>query len=192
MQSAGKYILKCPACAETYAPHVEAFTCRKCDAPTVVAMNLDNVADFVTATEYSMWRYFDLLPLEDKSWIVSQGEGWTPLPQAPRLAEYLGIESLLLKNETMNPTGSFKDRQISLSISKAQEAGAKTLAVVSSGNVAAAAASYAARAGMKCNIFVNKRMVYIAKYRINGGYQIGFRPPVLFEGIALLYVTSSA
>ncbi len=153
MESPGKYILKCPACAETYAPRGNAFTCKKCDAPTVVAMDLNRVVDFVASNEYSMWRYFDLLPLEDKKWIVSQGEGWTPLSGAPRLAEQFGIDSLLVKNETTNPTGSFKDRQISLSVSKALEAGATTLAVVSSGNVAAAAASYAARAGMTCNIF---------------------------------------
>lgn len=177
MNNIDKYILKCPVCAEAHVPHVNAFTCEKCDAPTVVAMNLDKAVDFVTANEYSMWRYFHLLPLEDKKWIVSQGEGWTPLAEAPRLAENLGIESLLVKNETTNPTGSFKDRQISLSISKAQEAGATTLAVVSSGNVAAAAASYAARTGMKCNIFapsnapeeklVQARMYGASFFRVN-------------------------
>ena len=91
-----------------------------------------------------MWRYFDLLPLEERQWIVSQDEGWTPLARSPRLAGNLGVAELLLKNETVNPTGAFKDRQVSLGISKAREAGAETVAVVSSGNVAASAASYAA------------------------------------------------
>ena len=100
-----------------------------------------------------MWRYFDLLPLEEEEWIVSQDEGWTPLARSPRMAGSLGVGELLLKNETVNPTGAFKDRQVSLGISKAKEAGAETLAVVSSGNVAASAASYAALAGMKCLVF---------------------------------------
>jgi threonine synthase len=100
-----------------------------------------------------MWKYFDFLPLEDPKWITSQGEGQTPLVDAPRLAARLGMKKLLLKNETVNPTGSFKDRQISLGISKAREAGAQTIAVVSSGNVAASAASYSAAAGIICNIF---------------------------------------
>jgi threonine synthase len=100
-----------------------------------------------------MWRYFDLLPLPDRASIVSQGEGRTPLVVSRRLAERLGVGTLLLKNETVNPTGSFKDRQVSLGISKGMESGVRTLAVVSSGNVAAAAASYAAIAGLDCRIF---------------------------------------
>jgi threonine synthase len=91
--------------------------------------------------------------LHDRASIVSQGEGQTPLIDSPRLADRLGLGRLLLKNETVNPTGSFKDRQISFSISKAKECGARTLAVISSGNVAAAAASYSAIAGLKCVVF---------------------------------------
>ena len=71
-----------------------------------------------------MWRYFELLPLSDRASIVSQGEGQTPLMVSPRLADHLGVGSLSLKNETVNPTGSFKDRQVSLGISKARESGA--------------------------------------------------------------------
>lgn len=117
-----------------------------------------------------MWRYFDLLPLEEEEWIVSQGEGWTPLARSPRLAGRLGVGELLLKNETVNPTGAFKDRQISLGISKAQEVGAETVAVVSSGNVAASAASYAALAGMKCLVFTpaNAPETRLLQARIHG------------------------
>lgn len=100
-----------------------------------------------------MWKYFDLLPLADPQWITSQGEGGTPLLECAALGRALGAGRLFLKNETVNPTGSFKDRQISLSISKARELGASRIAVVSSGNVAASAASYAAIAGIRCNIF---------------------------------------
>jgi threonine synthase len=116
-------------------------------------MNLARAAPFDPAGESSMWRYFDLLPVCDRACVVSQGEGGTPLIESPGLADRLGVGSLLLKNETLNPTGSFKDRQVSLGISKARESEAETLAVVSSGNVAAAAASYAALAGLECIVF---------------------------------------
>jgi threonine synthase len=169
MSDPNKYLLRCPTCSATYPPREDAFTCERCDAPTVVVMNLDRISTLATADETSMWRYFDLLPLEERRWIVSQGEGSTPLIEVPRLAKSLGIESLLLKNETINPTGSFKDRQISLSISKARESGASTLAVASSGNVAAAAASYAALAGIGCNIFApadapEEKLVQVGMY----------------------------
>ena len=153
MNDAGKYSLKCPVCSKAYPPESDTFTCEECNAPTVVAMNTACAAPFEPSDEPSMWRYFDLLPLSDRASIVSQGEGRTPLIDSPRLADRLGVGRLLLKNETVNPTGSFKDRQISVGISKARESGAHTLAVVSSGNVAAAAASYSAIAGMKCKIF---------------------------------------
>lgn len=107
----------------------------------------------VEAPVSSMWKYFDLLPLDDPKGIISQGEGRTPLVSSRRLAERIGAKTVLLKNETVNPTGSFKDRQISLSMSRARESGATTIAVVSSGNVAASSASYSAATGIACNIF---------------------------------------
>jgi len=146
-----KYSLTCPVCNKVYAGTSNVFSCPDCDAPTVVAMNLES--DIAPGDEHSLWRWFDLLPLLDRECIVSQGEGLTPLVDAPRLGEELGVARLLLKNETVNPTGAFKDRQVSVGISKAQEDGAHTIAVVSSGNVAAAAASYAAVAGMTCYVF---------------------------------------
>lgn len=148
-----KYSLDCPVCSTAYPPGDNVLTCEKCQAPTIVAMNLAGHKDFSPSSELSMWKYFDLLPIEDRKWIISQSEGRTPLIEAPELAKRIGIARLLIKNETVNPTGSFKDRQISFGISKAKENGARTLAVVSSGNVAAASASYAALAKMKCNIF---------------------------------------
>jgi len=153
MNDTDKYSLVCPVCSKPYPAVSNEFTCKGCDAPTVVAMNTARAAPFEASGEPSMWRYFDLLPLGERASIVSQGEGETPLMVSPRLAEQLGVGSLLLKNETVNPTGSFKDRQVSLGISKARESGARTLAVISSGNVAAAAASYSAIAGLRCNIF---------------------------------------
>ncbi len=176
MNEVVKYTLDCPVCSESYASESDVFTCAKCNAPTVVAMNTARAAAG-PSDEDSIWRYFDLLPLADRKSIISQGEGRTPLAESPKLAERLGIGKLSLKNETVNPTASFKDRQISVGISKARESCAHTLAVVSSGNVAASSASYAALAGMKCNIFapynapeeklVQARMYGASFFRVN-------------------------
>ncbi|GAB4335932.1 MAG: threonine synthase [Candidatus Abyssubacteria bacterium] len=170
-----KYSLKCPVCSTVYPAKDSVFRCEKCSAPTVVSINLDRPLN--PSNVSSMWRYLDLLPIEDSASVLSQGEGGTPLRESPALAKHLGVSRVLLKNETVNPTGSFKDRQISLGISKAREAGAHTIAVVSSGNVAASAASYSAVAGMRCNIFapanapeeklVQARAYGAAFYRVN-------------------------
>jgi threonine synthase len=93
-------------------------------------------------------RYRDRLPVDDDTPVVSLGEGSTPLLSAPRLSERLGIE-LYLKWEGANPTGSFKDRGMTLAISKALEAGVSTIICASTGNTAASAAAYAARGGLR-------------------------------------------
>ena len=102
-----------------------------------------------------MWSYAECLPIGRRDCIVSLDEGATPLIEAPRLAANHGFGSVLIKNEMANPTGSFKDRQISVGISHAREIGANTVAVVSSGNVACATAAYAARAGMKAILLMH-------------------------------------
>src|SRR2546423_15187452 len=90
-------------------------------------------------------RYRDRLPVTDRTPIVSLGEGSTPLLPAPRLSERLGLE-ILLKWEGANPTGSFKDRGMTVAIAKALEEGARAVVCASTGNTAASAAAYAARA----------------------------------------------
>ena len=94
MEDARKYSLKCPGCSTTYPPKGEHFICGRCGAPTVVAVNLAADIEFPSPNEHSMWRYFDLLPLEHRQFIVSQREGWTPLITPLRLAESLGIDAL--------------------------------------------------------------------------------------------------
>jgi len=101
-----------------------------------------------------MWRFFPLLPVLNRSSIVSLGEGGTPRLPAARLGAALGLERLTVKDETRNPTGSFKDRMLAVGISRARELGKTTVAVQSSGNVAAAAAAYAAKAGLQAKVFV--------------------------------------
>lgn len=103
----------------------------------------------------TLWHYLPLLPVHTRKAVVTLGEGGTPLVHAPRLAERFGFAELSFKNEMANPTGSFKDRQVSVGISHAMEMGADTVAAVSSGNVASATAAYAARAGIRAVLFMH-------------------------------------
>src|SRR6266511_728759 len=101
-----------------------------------------------------MWRYRDLLPVEDSVNVVTLGEGLTPLVKADRLGAELGLRNLYLKNDSMNPTNSFKDRVTSVAISWARAQGFETIGCASTGNLANAVAAYAARAGLDCYVFV--------------------------------------
>jgi threonine synthase len=104
----------------------------------------------------SIWGWFDFFPVADRSSIVSLGEGNTPLIHAARLGEKLGIANLYLKNDTVLPTGSLKDRSNSVGLSVARELGFKTAAVMSTGNAAASVAAYSAAAGIKSVVMVPK------------------------------------
>ena len=104
--------------------------------------------------ESNMWRYCEIMPVEFKENIISLGEGWTPLVQANRLGELKGFSNLYLKNESINPTGSFKDRGMSVAISKAREFHLKNIAIPTAGNAGGSAAAYAAKAGQEAFIFM--------------------------------------
>lgn len=103
-----------------------------------------------------MWRYREVMPVENDANIVSLGEGWTPVLHAERLGTDLGIARLLIKDESLNPTQSFKARGMSAAVSMAKELGVTKLAAPSAGNAGGALAAYAARAGLEAHIFVPK------------------------------------
>jgi threonine synthase len=98
----------------------------------------------------SLWRYSDSLPVERPDHCVTLGEGWTPLNEAPRTAQALGCKSVLVKDEGRNPTGSFKDRSASVTVSQMRERNVRGLVLSSTGNAGAAFSIYAARAGIGC------------------------------------------
>jgi threonine synthase len=102
----------------------------------------------------SMWRWHELMPVEDFSCVVSLGEGDTPLLPASRLGAALGFRDLWIKDEGNNPTGSFKARGLSAAVSKAKELGATAIALPTAGNAGGAAAAYAAKAGLSCHVFM--------------------------------------
>lgn len=104
----------------------------------------------------TMWRYAEVLPVEDEKFQVSLGEGFTPLLQAATLGRKIGVPNLYVKDEGLNPTGSFKARGMSAAISKAVELGASAIAIPSAGNAGGATAAYAARAGLPAYIFMPK------------------------------------
>ncbi len=101
-----------------------------------------------------LWKYFELMPLRNRQNIVTLGEGGTPLLKSSRLASEMGLKNLSLKLETVNPSGSFKDRPICVGVSRALEDKAETVSAASSGNAAAAMSTFAARAGLRAVVFV--------------------------------------
>ncbi len=108
----------------------------------------------VSSRRSDLWRYEEVLPVRNREAQVSLGEGWTPLTEAPRTAARLGVRRLLIKNEGINPTGSFKDRGLCLAVSRALELGARELALPSAGNAGSAAAAYGAAAGLPVHVVV--------------------------------------
>lgn len=108
-------------------------------------------------------RYRAFLPVTDRTPLISLSEGNTPLIDAPRLAQRLGVRRLLLKFEGMNPTGSFKDRGMVMAIAKALEAGSQAVVCASTGNTSAAAAAYAARTGLRCIVVVPSGKIALGK-----------------------------
>ncbi|MDA8027099.1 MAG: threonine synthase [Actinomycetota bacterium] len=149
--------LVCKECGKSYeakALHV----CEFCFGPLEVKYDYDAIAskvshESIAAGPNNMWRYRELLPVESTDY-VSLGAGFTPLVRAERLANYLGLDELWIKNDTLNPTGSFKDRVVSVALSKARELGLKIAACASTGNLANSVAAHAAWANMESYVFV--------------------------------------
>ena len=150
--------LHCPKCAYQAASRTE-FQCPQCRSILEVEVDIGHLtrADFQAmrqSRDRSIWRWFDFFPVEDRSCIVSLGEGSTPLINARGLGERVELANLYLKNDTVLPTGSLKDRSNSVGISKAKELGFTTTTVMSTGNAAASVAAYSAAAGMKSVVMV--------------------------------------
>ena len=101
-----------------------------------------------------MWRYREVLPVQQDQYVLSLGEGWTPLMRPSRLAQLVGCPDLWIKDEGLNPTGSFKARGLSAAVSRAYELGASELAIPSAGNAAGAMSAYAACAGIPAHVYM--------------------------------------
>jgi threonine synthase len=150
--------LRCPKCGHEPASKA-VFQCSNCCTLLEVHIAIDhlNHSDFARmrqSRDQSIWRWFDFFPVESRSSIVSLGEGSTPLIHAKRFGERIGVPNLYLKNDTVLPTGSLKDRSNSVGISVAKELGFTTATVISTGNAAASVAAYAAAAGINSIVMV--------------------------------------
>jgi len=149
--------LRCRECGRTY-PAEALHVCDFCFGPLEVAYDYEQIAARVTreriaAGPRTIWRYRDLLPVDDPA-PVDLGAGCTPLVRADRLAAELGLGELWIKDDTANPTGSFKDRVVSVALTKARQLGFKVAACASTGNLANSVAAHAARAGMASVVLI--------------------------------------
>ena len=153
--------LECMACGKRHDAGQLHNVCTQCGKPLYARYDLSAASRTLTKNALrergaDMWRYREVMPVENDANIVSLGEGWTPVLHAERLGTDLGIARLLIKDESLNPTQSFKARGMSAAVSMAKELGVTKLAAPSAGNAGGALAAYAARAGLEAHIFVPK------------------------------------
>ncbi|PWT94369.1 MAG: threonine synthase [Blastocatellia bacterium] len=151
--------LECALCGLRHEARVLLNLCRECGKPLLVRYDLEQAQRSLTKQSLvgrraDLWRYLEVLPVDKEEDIVSLGEGWTPLLHTRRLGDRLGLKELFIKDESQNPTQSFKARGMAAAVSMAKQLGAKKLAVPSAGNAAGALAAYAAQAGLECFIFM--------------------------------------
>lgn len=151
--------LECSRCASHWTPSQLQTLCRQCRSPLLVRYDLDRIKRQVTKTSLldrptDMWRYLEVLPAVRDEEIVTLGEGFTPLLPLPRLGADYGLPHLYVKDESLNPTGSFKARGLSAAVTMARLLGAKKLAIPSAGNAGGALAAYGTRAGLEVYIFM--------------------------------------
>ncbi len=157
MSALRRFILKCRECGREYEPRL-VYVCEECFGPLEVhypelgRLNLSK--SVIESRRKDLWRYLELLPIEDPRNIVSLGAGYTTLHKAERLGRKLGLRNLYLKEDITNPTHSFKDRPASVAVSRCLELGLKAVGCASTGNLAAATAAHAAKAGLPSFVFI--------------------------------------
>jgi len=153
--------LECSGCGKQYSHHEVHTFCPDCQSPLLARYDLKKARlkvdrDEVTRRKKGMWRWRELLPVLDPENEIFLGEGDTPLLSLPRLEKELGLSNLYVKDESSNPTGTFKARGLGAAISKAKELGVEKVIIPTAGNAGGAMAAYAARAGIKAHIFMPK------------------------------------
>ncbi len=161
------YYLVCIECGAEYSPNKVIYRCQRCGNLLSVeykseVMNPKIINNWI-GRSLSVWRYIELLPISDRNKIVSLGEGGTSLNKCSRLGSELGLRKIYVKNEGENPTGSFKDRGMTVGVTKALELGIKRVACASTGNTSASLAAYAARAGLECIVLIPSGKVAFGK-----------------------------
>ncbi|HEY1484558.1 MAG TPA: threonine synthase [Micromonosporaceae bacterium] len=148
--------LSCPRCGLEYSASEPANLCT-CGSPLLARYDLAAVGRAVAPGDFAgraadLWRYREVLPIDDPAGVVTLGEGWTPMLPATAYGERIGVPGLLVKDEGLIPTGSFKARGAAVGISRARELGVRHVAMPTNGNAGAAWATYAARAGLRATV----------------------------------------
>ena len=163
----GNHYLACINCGMRYCPEEILYTCRRCgDLLSVEYQESQIPSDLgeIWRNRYlSVWRYRELLPVREGTEIVTLGEGGTNLNRCLKLSEMFGLEEIYVKNEGENPTGSFKDRGMTVGVTKALELGMRRVACASTGNTSASLAAYAAKAGLECLVLIPSGKVAFGK-----------------------------
>ena len=149
----------CPECGGNFEPHVPQTICEKCSSPLLCRYDLERAREEVDREMLAqrgrgLWRWAELLPVGNSSHRYSLGEGDTPMLETPNLAERLGLDMLYLKDESSNPSGSFKARGMAVAVSRAIELGLSEFVLPTAGNAGGALAVYAVRAGATAHIFM--------------------------------------
>ena len=162
--------LECPRCGATEDAGRLANLC-PCGSPLLARYDLDAVRRAVTPAALrsrpaDLWRYRELLPVADPAHVTTLGEGWTPLFPAPRYGAHIGLPRLLVKDEGLIPTGSFKARGAAVGVSRARELGVRHIAMPTNGNAGAAWATYAARAGLRATIAMPRAAPVITRWEV--------------------------
>ncbi|MDO5829103.1 MAG: threonine synthase [Methanocorpusculum sp.] len=158
------YKLVCVHCGAEYSPDAVVYNCEKCGHLLAVKYDLDDITvshEELQKRPISVWRYKEFLPVKIEP--VSLQEGGTPLYHLKRLGEELGLKNLYAKHEGMNPSGSFKDRGMTLGVSMAKQLGKNIVACASTGNTSASMAVYAAKAGMPAVVLLPAGHVALGK-----------------------------
>jgi len=150
---------QCINCGSKYVIDEIVYFCKKCGDLLEVKYDSGELDRAVKKSEWriaplAVWRYREFMPIKDSSKIVSLNEGGTGLHLCQRLGKHLGIKQLYVKNEGENPTGSFKDRGMTVGVTKAVELGVKSVICASTGNTSASLAAYAAKAGLQCSVLI--------------------------------------
>ena len=171
--------LKCSECGNLFDPGIVQTYCHDCQAPFLAEYDLEKASRDLDRDEFrvrprGMWRWHELLPVQNEKNRISLGEGDTPLMTLPRLGEEMGLRHLYVKDESLNPTGSFKARGLSAAVSKAKELGIKKIIIPTAGNAGGAMAAYAARSGLQACIYMPKDtpLANIEESRIAGAQVI--------------------
>jgi threonine synthase len=153
--------ISCSVCGKLYSLDEVNTYCPDCQAPLLTNYDVEALRKKVDRDEFharprGMWRWHEMLPVRDEKNVITLGEGDAPLLKLDNLGKQKGLANLYVKDESLNPTGSFKARGLAVAISRAKELGVEKVIIPTAGNAGGAMAAYAARAGLKAHIFMPK------------------------------------